>query len=147
MYSFKIITINTSDDFITYFLDNSWYSRQISFLKICLDLVPVFLDYKKNSSTFWMTLLHHPFPKVRSPFPKWQSLEMIFKVLRMTIVAENRGPSPRLLALLTLSKCARISASSYPLGLIIQMYLCLFSHVHIINSTVKTMIEKPMEYI
>lgn len=92
MYSFKVIIMNTSDNFITYILDNLWYSRQISFLKMYLDLVPIFLDYKKYSSTFWMNLLHHCFLKSQNTLSQKDSLETIFYSFEETIiVAESRG--------------------------------------------------------
>lgn len=91
MYSFKVIIMNTSDNFITYILDNLWYSRQISFLKMYLDLVPIFLDYKKYTSTFWMNLLHYCFLKSQNTLSQKDSLEMIFYSFEETIVAESRS--------------------------------------------------------
>lgn len=78
MYSFKIIIINTSDNFITYFLNNSWYAKQISFLKIYYNLVPMLLDYK-NSSTFWMNLLQFP-KKADYSYPKRQFRDDLLRI-------------------------------------------------------------------
>lgn len=74
-----------------------------------LDLVPIFLECKKYSSTFWMNLLHHCFLKSQNILSQKDSLEMIFYSFEEKIVAEDQG----LLALPTLSNHARISAASY----------------------------------